>query len=143
MKTKHFLNAVEHARVHAAIQSAEQGTSGDIVVFITHKRVTDPLAAANDEFRKLGLETTTNKDSFLLFVAPTSQKFAVVGGTALHEKVGQAWWDHLSALLTRHFKEGHYTDGLIAALDQAGEQLKHHFPAQSIDRTGQKDIVEE
>ena len=143
MKTKHFLKAVEHARVHAAIQAAESGTSGDIVVYITHKRVTDPLAAANAEFRKLGLETATNKDSFLLFVAPQSQKFAVVGGTALHEKTGQAWWDHLSALLTRHFKEGRYTDGLIAAIEEAGQKLKAHFPAQTTDRTGQHDIVEE
>jgi uncharacterized membrane protein len=143
MKTKHFLSALEHARVHAAIKAAEAGTSGDIVVYITHKRVTDPLAAANAEFRKLGLETATNKDSFLLFVGPQSQKFAVVGGTALHEKSGQAWWDHLSALLTRHFKEGRYTDGLIAAIEEAGQKLKAHFPAKTTDRTGQQDIVEE
>ena len=143
MKTKHFLSALEHARVHAAIQAAEQDTSGDIVVYITHKRVTDPLAAANAEFRKLRLETAQNKDSLLLFIAPTSQTFAVVGGTALHDKVGQAWWDHLSALLTHHFKKSRYTDGLVAAIDQAGQKLKEHFPAQTTDRTGQQDIVEE
>ena len=143
MKVKHFLSTLEHTRVHGAIQAAETGTSGDIVVYITHKPVTDPLAAANDEFRKLGLETATSKDSFLLFVAPQSQKFAVVGGTALHAKVGQAWWDHLSTLLTRHFKEGRYTDGLIAAIEEAGTKLKHHFPAKTADRTGQQDIVEE
>lgn len=143
MKTKHFLSALEHSRVHTAIQAAEQGTSGDIVVYITHRRVSDPLAAAHAEFRKLGLETATNKDSFLLFVAPTSQKFAVIGGTALHDKAGQPWWDHLSALLSRHFKEARYTDGLVAAIEQAGQKLKQHFPAQKTNRTGQQDIVEE
>ena len=66
-----------------------------------------------------------------------------MGGTALHEKVGQAWWDEFLALLTRHFKEGRYTDGLIAALDQAGHALRTHFPSAPLDRTGQKDIVEE
>jgi uncharacterized membrane protein len=143
MKVKHFLSALEHARVHAAIKAAEQGTSGDIVVVITHRSVNDPLAAAQREFRRLRLESATNKDGFLVFLAPKSQKFAVVGGTALHDKAGQAWWDHLSALLTRHFKEGRYTDGLVAAIEQAGEKLKHHFPAQNTDRTGQHDIVEE
>ncbi|HEX4138832.1 MAG TPA: DUF5130 family protein [Candidatus Methylacidiphilales bacterium] len=143
MKVKHFLNALEHARVHAAIKAAEQGTSGDVVVFITHKNVSDPLAAAHKIFRKLRLETATNNDSFLLFLAPKSQKFAVVGGTALHDKAGQAWWDHLSALLTQHFREGRYTDGLVAAIDQAGQKLKQHFPAKATDRTGQQDIVEE
>lgn len=143
MKVKHFLSKLEHDRVHRAIRSAEEGTSGDIVLFITHRRVADPLPAANEEFRKLRLETATDKNSLLIFLAPKSQKFAMVGGTAFHEKVGQAWWDDLIGLLTRHFKAADYTNGLIAAIHQAGQALKHHFPANATDRTGQKDIVEE
>ncbi len=104
MKMKHFLTALEHERIHRAIRSAEEGTSGDIVLFISHRRVQDPLAAADHEFRRLRLETAANKDGLLIFLAPKSQKFAVVGGTALHEKVGQVWWDELVALLADHFK---------------------------------------
>jgi uncharacterized membrane protein len=143
MNVKHFLNKVQHERVHRAIKSAEEGTSGDIVVYISRRKMEDPLAAANHEFRKLRLETAKEKNSLLIFLAPKSQKFAVVGGTALHEKMGQSWWTELIALLTRHFKEGHYTDGLAATIEQAGRALKNHFPADAPDRTGQKDIVEE
>ena len=70
---------------------------------------------------------------------PVTQKVA----TTARSRAGQAWWDHLSALLTRHFKEGRYTDGLIAAIEDAGQKLKQHFPAQTTARTGQQDIVEE
>jgi uncharacterized membrane protein len=143
MKVKHFLNAIEHGHVHAAIKSAENGTSGDVVVYITHKTVEDPLVAANREFRRFRLDAAPDKNSFLIFLAPKSQTFAIVGGEALHEKVGQAWWDELSALLTRHFKAAHYTAGLVAAIEQAGQKLKAHFPASMPDRTGQRDIVEE
>ncbi len=143
MKVKHFLNSVDHSRIHQKIRSAEEGTSGDIVLFITHRRVNDPLAAANEEFRKLHLETATDKNSLLIFLAPKTQKFAMVGGTAFHEKVGQVWWDDLILLLSRHFKEDRYTDGLVAAIEEAGHALKTHFPATAVDRTGQKDIVEE
>lgn len=143
MKVKHFLSALENDRVHQAIRSAEEGTSGDIVLFISRRHVEDPLAAANREFQKLRLETATDKNSLLIFLAPKSQKFAVVGGTAFHTKVGQSWWHELIALLTRHFKECHYTDGLVAAIEQAGHALKTHFPASATDRTGQSDIVEE
>jgi uncharacterized membrane protein len=143
MKVKHFLNTLEHDRVHQAIRSAEGETSGDIVLFITHRNVKDPLPAADREFRKLRLETATDKNSLLIFLAPKSQKFAIVGGTALHEKVGQAWWNDLIALLTRYFKESLYTDGLVAAIEHAGKALQLHFPASTPDRTGQKDIVEE
>ena len=143
MKIKHFLSALEHSRVHQAIQSAEEGTSGDIVLYITHRAVSDPLAAAHTEFRKLRLDTATAQNSLLILLAPKTQKFAVVGGTALHEKVGQGWWDDFIARLTRHFKEGRYTDGLIDAIEHAGRALKTHFPDNTVDRTGEKDIVEE
>jgi uncharacterized membrane protein len=143
MKVKHFLSTLEHDRVHRAIRCAEEGASGEIVVFISRRKAGDPLAAANHEFRKLRLETGKDQNSLLIFLAPKTQKFAVVGGAALHAKVGQAWWDELIALLTRHFKEGRYTDGLVATIEQAGRALKTHFPAGATDRTGQRDIVEE
>ena len=106
----------------------KKGTSGDIVVYITHRDIKDPLAAANREFSKLRLETPTKTNSFLIFLAPKSQKFAVVGGTALHDAVGQSWWDHLSALLTRHFKEGQYTEGLVAAIGARRACPANSFP---------------
>jgi len=143
MKIKLFLNALEHDRIHQTIRSAEDGTSSDIVLYITRRNVSDPLAAANVEFRKLHLDAAKAQNSLLIFLAPKSQKFAVVGGPALHAKVGQAWWDNFIALLTRHFKEARYTDGILAALAQAGIALKSHFPDAAPDRTGQKDIVEE
>jgi uncharacterized membrane protein len=143
MKLKHFLNKLQHERVHQAIRAAETGTSGDIVLFVTHRHIADPLAAAHAEFRKLKLEEAKDKNSVLIFLAPKPQKFAVVGGTALYEKVGQPWWDELVALLARHFKAGTYTEGLIATIEEAGRALQKHFPAKSVDRTGQSDIVEE
>ncbi|MCE0523245.1 MAG: TPM domain-containing protein [Methylacidiphilales bacterium] len=143
MKVKQFLNSVEHARVHQAIRSAEEGTSGDIVVFISHRHVKEPLDAANREFRKLRLDAAGHDNSMLIFLAPKSQKFAVVGGGALHQKVGQGWWHELVELLTRHFKESRFTDGLVATIERAGGALKTHFPATATDRTGQRDIVEE
>lgn len=143
MKVKHFLNSVDHDRVHRAIQYAEEGTSGNIVVYITHRKVEDPLAAAHHEFQKLRFETATAKNGLLIFLAPKSQKFAVVGGTALHEKVGQTWWDELIALLTRHFKESRYTDGLVATIERAGCAFQIHFPASATGRSGRRDIIEE
>ncbi len=108
MKVKHFLSAVEHDRIHDAIRSAEERTSGDIVLLISHRNVEDPLAAANHAFRKLRLEAAPAQNSFLIFLAPKSQRFAVVGGTALHEMVGQAWWDDLISVMTLHFKAHRY-----------------------------------
>ncbi|MDD5261240.1 MAG: TPM domain-containing protein [Methylacidiphilales bacterium] len=144
MKLKHFLNGVEHERVLHAIRAAEQGTTGDIVLLISHRRTNDPLAAAHKAFGKLHLKSVGGKNSLLIFVAPESQKFAVVGGTALHEKVGQKWWDDLMVILAEHFKEARYTEGLLAVLNKVGQAYKNHFPAATAqNRKGRRDIIEE
>ena len=77
-------------------------------------------------------------------LAPNAeQKFAIVGGTALHDKVGQAWWEELAGVLRTHFRTAYYSEGLVAAIKLAGHALKQHFPAENVDRSGQSDIVEE
>jgi len=142
MHMRHFLKRIEHEHLHEAIQQAEKGTSGTIVVFISGQPAPDALAVAQEEFRRRGLETATRKNSLLIFLAPKSQTFAVIGGTALHEKVGQAWWDALAALLSQHFRAGDYLGGLTAAIHRAGLALRHHFPAADIDRMDEHDIID-
>jgi uncharacterized membrane protein len=57
--------------------------------------------------------------------------------------MGQSWWHNLVALLSDHFKKGHYTDGLVATIERAGHALQTHFPAGAVDRQHPRDIVEE
>jgi uncharacterized membrane protein len=142
MRIRHFLNRVEHERVHQAIQKAERGTSGRIVVYLSHHWTRDALGAAHKAFVKLKLETPTEKTGLLIFLAPKTQKFAVVGGTALHEKLGQAWWDRLAGIITGHFKEGRFTDGLLAAVEEASQALQIHFPEMRTRYSAQDDIIE-
>ena len=142
MKAKHFFNKLEHERITSAIKSAEAGTSGDIVLFITHRTINDALAAAHTVFTRRHLEKAADDDSLLFFIAPKSHTFAVIGGKALHDRVGQAWWDALSALLQRHFKAEDYTGGLVAAIEVAGQALKEHFPSNGVNQTGPSGIVD-
>jgi uncharacterized membrane protein len=143
MKLKHFLSRLEHNRIHQAIQAAEQGTASRIVVYLTRHAVQDPLAAALKTFRKLHLETPQEQANLLLFIAPRAKKFALAGGTALHQKLGQPWWDHLAALLTRHFQNDQYTEGLLAALGEVGLALQTHFPSDASRQPDDSDIVED
>ena len=143
MKIRHFLKRVEHDRIHRAIQAAEQGTSGRIVVYVSHHEESDAVEEAHHIFRKLRLESAKEHTGLLIFLAPRSRTFAVVGGTALHEKRGQAWWDHLTALISRHFREDRYTDGLLAVVEDVGTVLKSDFPASFSARPRENDIIEE
>jgi uncharacterized membrane protein len=143
VKPRHFLSKLENERIHEAIRKAETGTSGDIVVFISHKEAPDALAAAQEVFVRRHLKDAADDNSLLIFLSPVSQTFAVVGGKALHEAVGQAWWDELAGVLRTHFRTSYFTEGLVASIKMAGHALKEHFPADNVDRTGQSDLIEE
>jgi uncharacterized membrane protein len=143
MKVHHFLNSVDHQRVHEAIQKIEKDTSGKIVVYVSRQKVLDAMEAGHRAFRKLGLEKAGQQASFLLFLAPKARKFAVIGGTALHEKVGQLGWDALVDRISRHFRQDRFTDGLLAAVEDIGRRLKADFPPKGPSAAGGADIVED
>lgn len=144
MKTRHFINQIEKNRLVKAIQDAEQGSSGDIVLYISYKKVADPQVAAHSVFRKLSLGKTEIQNAVLIFLAPESQKLAVIGGTELYQKLTADWWKNLVAEMSTNFAQSRLTEGLLLAIEQIGIALKTHFPAhQEIDRSGQSDVVEE
>ena len=80
MKTKHLLTEMDHDRITAAIATAEKHTSGEIRVYVSHRKVRDPRHAAAHQFVKLGMDKTKHRNAVLIFIAPESQNFAILGG---------------------------------------------------------------
>ncbi len=136
-----FVSQLTHDRIHAAIHAAEAKTSGEIRVMISHRRAPDPVAAAQQAFRRLGLDRTRQRNGVLLFVAPRSRTFAIIGDEAVHLKCGDAFWQELAAAMSDHFKRGAFTDGLVHGVDRAGELLAAHFPREPDDRNELPDDV--
>ena len=56
------------------------------------------------------------------------KRFAVVGDSGIHAKVGQKFWDHIAAVLQGQFKNKRFTEGLIAGIRECGEKLSAFFP---------------
>lgn len=131
MKTKHFLEQLHDARIVAAIHTAEKKTSGEIRVFISHKKIDYALATATAQFEKLGMKKTRHRNAVLIYVAPQSRQFAVVGDEAVHRQCGDAFWQSLAAEMTGHFQKSEFTEGIIHAVQKAGELLAKHFPPEN------------
>ncbi len=134
---------VDHARVNAAIVAAEGRTSGRIRVLIARHRAPHPVAAAQRHFQRLGIAQLPARNGVLLFVAPRSRTFAVIGDTGVHEKCGDAFWRELAAAMTGYFKESEFTDGLVHGIERAGVLLAEHFPPESGPAGPATDAVEE
>ena len=61
MRTKDFLQKLEHDRIGRAIADAEKKTSGEIRVFVQRGELDDPVSEARSQFEKLGM-TATRED---------------------------------------------------------------------------------
>lgn len=125
---------IDEKRVVAAIAEAERRTSGEIRVVISPRRVDDPLAESRRQFERLGMSRTAARNGVLIFVAPISHTFAVIGDRGVHEKCGDAFWHELTAAMTDRFKAGEFTEGLLVGIERAGTLLAAHFPRRPDDR---------
>jgi uncharacterized membrane protein len=119
---------IDHDRVVGAIRTAEIGTSGEIRVMIARHKVADPVAAAQEYFNHTGMANSPHRNGILIFVAPRSRKFAVIGDRAVHEQCGDAFWASLTEAMGNWFRQGKFTDGLVHGIDRAGELLARTFP---------------
>ena len=128
MHPRTFSNHLQHDAIVAAIHSAEHQTSGRIHVSISPKHVDDPVAVAQAEFIRLGLDKSPHRNGVLIFVAPRAHKFAVIGDAAVHAKCGEEFWRQLADAMTGYFKKSDFTNGIIHGVQKSGELLAQHFP---------------
>jgi uncharacterized membrane protein len=132
MRTKEFLNKLEHDRIVNAIRKAESKTSGQIRVYIQRGKLSvDPLIAAQKKFHSLGMHKTAERNVVLVFVAPRARNFAVVGDKAIHEKCGEEFWKRLVNAMRAHFRNEKFSHAIIEAIEEAGKALATHFPKRS------------
>jgi uncharacterized membrane protein len=128
MRLKSFLKQVDHDRIVAAIQSAEARSRGEIRVHASNRAVTDPQKAAAEQFEKLGMTGTAERNGVLIYVAPLSRNFAILGDTAIHAIAGETFWKDVASSMEQDFRSEQYTDGIVKGVARAGELLAQHFP---------------
>jgi uncharacterized membrane protein len=142
MKPHHFVEKLRDKELVEAIRKAERKTSGEIRVFISRKPVEAPVSVAQAHFLEMGMDKTRERNAVLIFVAPRTHKFAVIGDKAVHERCGDAFWLTLAGEMTGHFKNSQFTEGLLHAISKAGELLAQHFPRRPDDTNELPDAIE-
>jgi uncharacterized membrane protein len=128
MHHKDFLKQLDEEKIVAAIAEAETRTSGEIRVYVSHRKIDDALARAQKRFVKLGMTKTAARNAVLIYFAPRVRQFAIIGDTGVHEKCGDIFWTEVTAQLSADLKSGPATEALIAAIRKIGGLLAAHFP---------------
>jgi len=127
-KAAAFFDGLDRPAIVEAIKRAESKSVGEIRVHLHHGPVRDALKAAQAAFKRLGMEKTAHGTGCLLFLAPESRAFAVVGGTGIHEKVGDGFWVEARDAAQTLFADGKFTEGIVTAVDKVGDALAMFFP---------------
>src|SRR4051812_42404797 len=142
MLPKPFLQQLEDEKIVTAIKGAESQTSGEIRVFISDAEPADPFVGAKLAFERLEMANTRDRNGVLIFVAPKSRNFAIIGDQAVHAKCGESFWKTIASEMTSRFKQGQFTDGIVHGIAAAGQLLSQHFPRRADDVNELPDQVE-
>lgn len=134
MRPKDFISGLDEARIVDAIAEAEGKSSGEIRVYVSHRRRTDPLVFAQKRFLELGMTKTRHRNAVLIYLVPRTRQFAIVGDAGVHEKCGDAFWQQVGARMSDLLKQGRFTEAIIEAIQKVGETLARHFPRGSDDQ---------
>lgn len=141
MSKPQFIQQLRETEIVAAIRAAERKTSGELRVFISDKDAADPVAAAQEQFTRLGMTRSRERNAVLIYLVPGTRKFAVIGDTGVHARCGNAFWQELARSMSEHFRKAEFTEGIVQGITRAGELLAEHFPRRPDDSNELPDRV--
>lgn len=141
MHPKKFIEKIEEARIVAAIGRAEQGTSGEIRVSVSHRDRKDALVAARTRFLQLGMDRTPQRNGVLIYLVPRAHTFAIWGDIAAHKACGEELWKGIAARISPRLKAGQISEAIEEAVREVGEVLARHFPRGSDGQNHLSDAV--
>jgi uncharacterized membrane protein len=133
MKASTFFTKEQQAQILASVKEAEMATSGEIRVHIETSCPEDVMDRAAWIFNKLDMNKTAEHNGVLFYLAVRDKKFAIIGDGGINAKVPAGFWNDISALLQKNFRDGKFTEGLSEGIVLAGKQLKTHFPRSTDD----------
>lgn len=126
--TDSFFAKIDEPRIVESIRNAELRSRGEIRIHATERTIVDVMQEATLAFERLGMTATRERNGILIFVAPRSQKFAVLGDSGITSRAGTTPLDEMASSMSAAFREGRFTDGLVGAVERAGALLAAHFP---------------
>jgi len=125
---KRPVHKIDPERIVRAIVDAERSTTGQIRVSIAPPPWGSVRKAAERAFARLGMTRTPKRNGVLIFVVPSRREFVILGDAAIHERVGQEFWEQVAAAMSERIRSGDLTDGIVHGIEASGAELAAHFP---------------
>src|SRR5437763_4395738 len=104
MTHRKLMQSVDTRKIEEAIRAAELRTSGEVRVSVSRLFWGDVEKAGRKAFERMGMTQTQQHNAVLFFVVPSRRKFAVLGDTGIHQKVGQEFWERIVSVMSERFR---------------------------------------
>ncbi len=128
-----LFSATDEEKILQAIKDAELNTSGEIRLHLENKCKGEVLDRAAEVFGKLEMHKTEARNGVLIYLAVQDHKFAILGDEGIDRVISEHFWESTRDIMMEHFRKSEFTEGLVNGINEAGIQLKAHFPYQSND----------
>jgi len=129
MHRRKLLKTIDAERVRLAIAAAERETTGEIRVSVATFFWGSVKRNAERAFSRLSMHRTRERNGVLFFVVPARRRFVVLGDEGIHSRVGEDFWEAVSAAVSADFQKGRFTEGLVRGIGVVGKRLAELFPA--------------
>jgi len=136
-----FFSDQDQQAIKNAIIKAEKGTSGEIRVHIENTFRGEVLDQAAYIFKQLKMHQTEQRNGVLFYLSIRTRQFAIIGDAGIHAKVPEGFWDQIKDVMTEHFKNNRFTQGLVEGITMAGEKLVEYFPYLENDKNELSDDI--
>ena len=118
----------EESEIVAGIVAAENRTSAEIRVHISHThQTTDAVKAATKTFKKLGMHKTADRNGILIYLAPYTKQFAILGDEGINNKVAPGQWDQMRDAMQNHFQQQQFKTGVLLGIEESATLLSQYF----------------
>jgi len=128
MRHEEFLGALASEQIVAAIRAAESRTRAEVRVHVTDEASLDTQSAAAAVCEKLGMTVTAERNAVLIFVAPETQRYTVLGDLGIHQACAPGFWGSVTEAMRARLLEGRFTAAIVAGVRQVGDELARCFP---------------
>jgi uncharacterized membrane protein len=131
--------------MQAAIARTEAQTSAEIRLHLEPRvpraNSGDALIRARQVFAHLGMHRTARRNGVLIYLALADRRLAVVGDDGIHARVGADYWAALRDHMIARLRQGNPREAVLAAIAEAGQALRQHFPREPGDKDELSDEV--
>jgi uncharacterized membrane protein len=128
MTRRRFLSRLDAPRVEEAIRRAEQASAIEVRVSIAGLFWGNPQRVARKAFNRMGMAGTAGRSGILLLIVPWRRRVVVVADDGITGKIEPSFWKSVVDSVTAAFRNAHYTEGLVDAIDGLGRSLAPLFP---------------